>query len=66
MSFEVLSWYDASTTKPDSDITVICWLAAGEWFAGWWDDQDQRWHDCSHGGPLNGVTHWSEPVGPDA
>lgn len=63
---ETLTWAPAST-KPDSDITVLCWREADqEWFSGWWDDEAGAWFDCATGGIVEGVTHWAEPKGPQA
>lgn len=62
---ETLTWRDAAE-KPDCDITVLCWMADGEWYSGWWDDEWQRWMDCASAMPLEGVTHWAEPRGPGA
>lgn len=62
---ETIYWRDAAE-KPDCDITVLCWMADGEWFSGWWDDERQQWMDCASAMPLEGVTHWAEPRGPGA
>lgn len=62
MATETLTWTDASI-KPDSDISVLCWRDDGEWFSGWWDE---AWFDCATGGVVDGVTHWAEPMGPQA
>jgi hypothetical protein len=65
MGTEQLQWHDASQRKPDSDITVLCWLEpGGEWFSGWWGEDE--WFDAATGAPMDGVTHWAEPEGPDA
>ena len=63
-AFEVLGWHSAEKRKPDSDTTVMCWLADGEWFSGWWDDERGQWLDAASGGALETVTHWAEPEGP--
>jgi hypothetical protein len=63
MSTTELHWHPA-TTPPDADITVLCWLADGEWHSGWW--AGDVWRDCASGGVLEVVTHWAEPQGPAA
>lgn len=63
-AFEVLGWHSADKRKPDSDMTVLCWMADGEWFSGWWDAGSGRWLDAASGGTLETVTHWAEPEGP--
>jgi hypothetical protein len=62
---ETLTWTPAST-KPDADTTVLCWRDTGEWFSGWWDDEDGAWFDCATGGIVEGVTHWAHVGGPQA
>ena len=63
--FEVMAWHDAAAGLPDCDTTVICWLASGEWYAGWWDDEAGAWMDAATGGAMGGVvTHWAAPEGP--
>ena len=61
---ETLIWTPAST-KPDSDITVLC-IGPGDWFSGWWDDEAGAWFDCASGGIVDGVTHWAHVRGPHA
>lgn len=56
---ETLTWTPAST-KPDADITVLCWDGE-EWFSGWWDD---AWFDAASGGTVEHVTHWAHVEGP--
>lgn len=63
-AYEVLAWNDATQRQPDSDITVLCWMADGEWFSGWWDDERGQWFDAATGGVLEVVTHWANPEGP--
>ena len=63
---EVLTWHSAARCRPDADTTVLVWLADGEWFAGWWDDEAEAWFDAAHGGRLQDVQRWAEPVGPGA
>jgi hypothetical protein len=61
-----LYWTPAAT-KPDADITVLCWrddAEVCEWFAGWWDDEAGCWFDAASGGTANGVTHWADVSGP--
>lgn len=60
---EVLEWHDAATDKPDSDTTVLCWGSEG-FFCGYWDDSIPGWIGCESGGSVIGVTHWSNPEGP--
>lgn len=60
---ELLEWHDAALTKPDSDITVLCWGSEG-FFCGWWDDGMGCWIGCESGGTVLGVTHWAQPEGP--
>ncbi len=39
-----MNWTPVAT-KPDADITVLCWREGAEvveWFAGWWDDEEQK------------------------
>lgn len=61
---EHLTWHPASK-KPDTDITVLCWLSDGEWIAGWYESEIDAWRECVSGGLIDGtVTHWSEPQGP--
>jgi hypothetical protein len=60
---EWLPWHDANVKLPDTDLTVLCWGPDG-YFTGWWDDDERCWHDCATGGQVEGVTHWSEPLGP--
>ena len=62
----VLQWHAVGHRKPDSDITVLCWLARGEWYSGWWEDGRGEWFDAATGGLLEQVTHWGEPEGPGA
>ena len=64
MSIELLEWIDAETTKPDADITVLCWSEEEGFFCGYWDDSIPGWIDCESGGSVHGVTHWSQPEGP--
>ena len=61
-STELLVWHPEST-KPDSDITVLCWQPDC-FFTGYWDDGQQEWIDCESGGAVQGVTHWAQPEGP--
>ena len=65
MTTEFLAWYDAGKSKPDVDITVLCWGSDG-FFTGYWDDDINCWIGCESGGSVIGVTHWSEPCGPNA
>lgn len=60
---ETLTWRPASE-KPDSDTTVLIWLADGEYTTGWWDDAEREWRGCGDGWFLCGVTHWAQPEGP--
>lgn len=60
---EVIAWHDAATSKPDSDMTVLCWGDEG-FFCGYWDDSIPGWIGCESGGSVIGVTHWSNPNGP--
>ena len=63
-SLETLRWIPVTAFLPDSDITVLCWCEPmGEWFSGFWDSFE--WLDAAHGGPLDNVTHWAEPGGPN-
>lgn len=64
MTNELLEWHDAGLIKPDADITVLCWGSEG-FFSGWWDDEIGSWIGCESGGSVLGVTHWSEPAGPN-
>ena len=60
---ESLTWTPVDVATPDDEVTVLCWLEpGGEWFSGW--HEAGRWHDAAHGGPLDNVTYWAEPVGP--
>lgn len=61
---ELLTWNEAASAKPDSDITVVLWGPDG-YFCGWWDDEQGEWLDASSGGQAEGVTHWAEPQGPN-
>ena len=65
VAYEVMAWKPAPAHLPDSDTTVLCWLATGEWQPGWWDDAQQIWLDAATGGQMPGVTHWAEPEGPE-
>jgi hypothetical protein len=65
MATEIIEWHNAETTKPDTDITVMCWGREG-FFCGYWDDDLNEWIACESGGSVLGVTHWSEPAGPNA
>jgi len=60
-STEQLQWHPASS-KPDSDMTVLCWGDEG-YFCGYWDDADSCWIACESGGVATDVTHWSNPQG---
>lgn len=62
--FERLLWRDAVTHKPDSDMTVMCWGSEG-YFCGYWDAAMGCWIGCESDGSVLGVTHWSDPGGPD-
>ena len=62
MTTETITWHDATTTKPDSDMTVLCWNDGG-YFCGYWDDGRAEWIDCVSGA-VAVVTHWAEPEGP--
>lgn len=61
---EVLDWHRADQRLPDSDTTVLCWMADGEWFSGWYDDERGQWFDAASGGVLSVVAWWAEPAGP--
>ncbi|HRP76899.1 MAG TPA: hypothetical protein PKZ27_14955 [Rhodocyclaceae bacterium] len=60
---EVLEWHDATLVKPDSDMTVLCWID-DDFFCGYWDDSIPGWIACESGGSVIGVTHWATPGGP--
>ena len=61
---EQIHWTPAST-KPDVEISVLCWRAEEvEWFSGWWDEEAGAWFDCATGGIVEGVTHWAHVRGP--
>jgi hypothetical protein len=53
-------------TKPDADITVLCWFESKEWYSGWWDDAAGCWFDAASGAVVEGVTHWAHVQGPQA
>lgn len=60
---EQLRWHDlAHYSTPCSDRSVLCW-AEGAWQPGWFEPE-AGWLDCVTGDRLQGVTHWSEPNGP--
>jgi hypothetical protein len=64
----VVSTWIPSTTKPDADLTVLCWRTEdgfSEWFAGWWDAAGS-WFDCATGGRVEGVSHWADVDSPIA
>jgi hypothetical protein len=46
---------------PDTETTVICILADGDWHSGWWDSEQARWMEAATGGELEGVVAWAEP-----
>ena len=58
---EMLDWHDATLTKPDADITVIC-IDAEEVWTGYWDGES--WTGCESGGTVTAPTHWADPKGP--
>lgn len=60
---EAITWHDANKSKPDADMTVLCWGSEG-FFCGYWDDEINGWIGCESGGSVLGVTHWSIPDGP--
>lgn len=64
-TWEVLFWHEAKTSRPDSDLSVVCWAEDG-FFDGYWDDGLGQWIACESGGIVLGVTHWAEPHGPVA
>jgi hypothetical protein len=60
---ETLTWIPVAT-KPDADITVLCWFESKEWYSGWWDDAAGCWFDAASGAVVEGVTHWAHVQGP--
>lgn len=62
-AIEVLKWHNAKIERPDTDTTVLCWDDDG-FFCGYWDDGLGHWIACESGGRADGVTHWSNPEGP--
>lgn len=65
MTTEMLIWHSADT-KPDCDITMLCWDGETPYFCGWWDDVIDSWIDAASGSTVFGVTHWASPEGPQA
>jgi hypothetical protein len=61
---ELLTWHPADATKPDSDITVLCWDGETPFFTGYWDSYTEQWIDCPTSAEVFDVTHWAEPNGP--
>lgn len=49
-AFEVLAWHRCDKSKPDSDISVLCWSREDGCFNAWWSDEAGAWVDCSSGG----------------
>jgi hypothetical protein len=66
MSTVSITWRDANSDKPDSDITVLCWDGETPFFTGYWDSATEQWIDCATGAAVFYPTHWAEPEGPAA
>jgi hypothetical protein len=63
---ELLEWWDANTSKPDSDTTVLLWTSDGignDWRTGGWDGE--AWIDADSGELIEvEVLLYSLPGGP--
>jgi hypothetical protein len=65
-AFEVLAWHRCDKSKPDSDISVLCWSREDGCFNAWWSDEAGAWVDCSSGGVCAVQPQWwSNPEGPE-
>jgi len=61
---ETLTWIPVAT-KPDADITVLCWCSRTKvWFVGWFGARTGACFNIATGNAVEGVTHWAHVQGP--